>query len=460
MTTALDIIRHKRDGQALSADEISHVIAEFTRGQIEPSQMAAFLMAIECQGMNSTETLALTAAMLHCGRVLSWPTLRQPKIGYYSWGGIGDKTVLVLAPLMASLGICVPLILPQAAGMHSYSWDLWEAIPGFRTDLSLYDFERGVEQLQVAVMRQTAEIAPASVDLVSLQSSTGTAESVALLTARILSQKLAEGIDGLVVDLKSGQGALWSDQGQVLDLAHTLMDTATHLGKPVVVVITDLNQPVGRSIGTALEVQEAQDVLRGQVKSRFGQLILELAAQMILLAGGAISLMAAKSQALEAITSGQALEKWQQLIHAQGGDDRVVQEESCLPQAAHRHTVTASESGYITGIDSQVIGQAAMVLGARRQTSSSVIDPAAGLQLHVELGTSVNVGDPLVTLHTNDAEGLAEALARLDQAFTLESEPSLVPDIIHLMVTPNPKPTRRPRMGQEGWADLSGATFG
>jgi pyrimidine-nucleoside phosphorylase len=420
MPTTVERIRHKRDGGELSADDIAALVAGYTQGNIPDYQMAAFLMAAFLRGMTIAETRALTEAMLYSGEVVDFSHLPQAKVDKHSTGGVGDKTSLALAPIVAAAGVAVPMISGRGLGHTGGTLDKLEAIPGFRTDLPLDTFRRLVEQLGVALIGQTREIAPADKKLYALRDVTGTVESIPLITASIMSKKLAEGIDALVLDVKFGSGAFMKNPAEAQALADSLTATGEAMGKRVQALLTDMNQPLGWAVGNALEVGEAQQLLRGeQLTGRFADLTFELSAHMLRLGQVAASVTEGQTLARAMVTSGKALEKWQAIIRAQGGDPRVAEDDRRLPQAAHESVVRAPQSGTVTAMDTEAIGRAAVLLGAGRLTLDAVIDPAVGFRMEVELGAPVSAGDELVRVYYNAAQAVPEVEQRLLAAITI-----------------------------------------
>jgi pyrimidine-nucleoside phosphorylase len=420
MPTTVELIRHKRDGGELSAADIATLVAGYTQGHIPDYQMAAFLMAAFLRGMTQAETRALTEAMLHSGEVVDFSHLPQAKVDKHSTGGVGDKTSLALAPIVAAAGVAVPMISGRGLGHTGGTLDKLETIPGFRTDLPLSTFRRLVEQIGAALIGQTREIAPADKKLYALRDVTGTVESIPLITASIMSKKLAEGIDALVLDVKFGSGAFMKTRTEAQALADSLTATGEAMGKRVQALLTDMNQPLGWAVGNALEVIEAQQLLRGeQLTGRFADLTFELAGYMLWLGRVAASVAEGQTLARNLVTSGKALEKWQAIIEAQGGDPRVAEDDRRLPQPAHEAIVRAPQAGIVTAMDTQAIGQAAVLLGAGRLTLDAIIDPAVGFRMEVELGAPVAAGDALVRVYYNAAHTVPEVEQRLLAAITI-----------------------------------------
>src|SRR5246127_5221051 len=343
---AIDVIRKKRDGVDLTREEIESLINAYTRGDIPDYQVSAWLMAVVLRGMTRPETAALTDAMLRSGEVLDLSSLPYRKVDKHSTGGVGDKTSLVLAPLVAAAGIAVPMISGRGLGHTGGTLDKLEAIPGFNVNLSVAGVRRVLETCGCAMIGQTAEIAPADRKLYALRDVTGTVESPYLICASIMSKKLAEGIDALVLDVKTGSGAFMKTEKEAAFLAELMVETGERMGKKVVALITDMDQPLGNKIGNALEVIEVVEVLRGGGPRDLRDLCLELAAWMLHLGGAARTVEAGKQLSAELISSGKALGKFRQTVEMQGGDARVVDDTKRLPQATHTLQVLSAKAGY------------------------------------------------------------------------------------------------------------------
>lgn len=419
----VELIRRKRDGETLSDDTIQGFIQAYTDGEVPDYQMSAFLMAVYLKGMTVEETRALTLAMLHSGAVVDFSDVPGLKVDKHSTGGVGDKTSLVLAPVVAAAGVAVPMISGRGLGHTGGTLDKLESIPGFRTDLSLDDFRRLVSTIGVGLIGQTPEIAPADKKLYALRDVTGTVESLALITASIMSKKLAEGIDALVLDVKCGNGAFMKTPEQAKALANSLKATGEAMGKRVTALITDMNQPLGCSVGNSLEVIESQQVIRGELLTgRFAELSIDLSAHMILLGKAADSLESAREVVLNTIRSGAALQKWREIIGAQGGNPDAAENDALLPTATKEAVVTAPRDGFVSSIETEAVGMAGVVLGAGRLALDSIIDPSVGFKIEVELGTEVKKGDPLVRIAYNRDASVPEVKARLERAFRITDE--------------------------------------
>ena len=420
---AEELIRKKRDVGALTRDEIFFLIEQHTRGGIPDSQMAAWLMAVCCRGMTAEETAHLTEAMLRSGKALELSGLSGAKVDKHSTGGVGDKTSLVIAPVAAAAGLRVPMISGRGLGHTGGTLDKLESIPGFKVRLSLEEFRRAVAEVGCALVGQTEEIAPADRKMYALRDVTGTVESVPLITASILSKKLAEGIDALVLDVKVGSGAFMKTREEARELAESLRAVAARRGVRVAALLTDMDQPLGRAVGNSLEVAEAIETLRGGGPDDFRQLCRELTAWMLVLGGAAAKLDEGARRFDELIRSGAAAEKFRQIVARQGGDAKVVEDSGRLPQAKREKVFPSPGAGYLSRMDAERIGRAAMALGAGRAKVEDTIDPTVGLILHKKVGARLERGEPLATLHTNDEERVRQAEALLTGAFTLAEAP-------------------------------------
>ena len=419
---AVDVIQRKRDGQELSSDEIGFFIRGYAEGQIPDYQAAALAMAVFFRGMTPAETLALTESMMRTGEVLDLSELPGPKVDKHSTGGVGDKTSLVLAPLAAACGVYVPMISGRGLGHTGGTLDKLESIPGFRVNLSLAEFRTVLKHAQIGLIGQTPQIAPADRKLYALRDVTATVESLPLISASIMSKKMAEGIDALVLDVKTGDGAFMKTFADSKALAQAMVSIGRGMGKKVAALITDMDQPLGRTAGNALEVIECIETLKGRGPKDLESLSIELAAWMLFLAGTAPAMDAARQKVRQALTSGAGLRKFQQIVELQGGDPRVCDDPGRLPRARETVDVRAEHDGRVARIACRSVGQAAMLLGAGRETVTSAIDPAVGLTIHKKVGDLVIQGEPLFTVHVNERRRLDEVLALLGQTVTLAAE--------------------------------------
>ncbi|PWU21040.1 MAG: thymidine phosphorylase [Bdellovibrio sp.] len=410
------IIRLKRDGKVLPAPVLRQWIQEYGKGHIPDYQMSAFLMAVCLRGFSSEELHASVEAMIESGVTLHWPKHPRFLVDKHSTGGIGDKTSLILGPIVAAAGLSVPMMSGRGLGHTGGTLDKLESIPGFQTRLELPSFQEQVEKLNIAFIGQTEEICPADRKLYSLRDVTGTVESMNLISGSIMSKKIAEGIQGLVLDVKFGTGAFFKTLEESAELARQLMAIGHQFGKKVVALVTDMNQPLGRFAGNALEVHECIDILTGQVHRNSHQedsyadtreLSIQLAAQMMNLSGRWGNLAAAEQEARHVLNSGQAYNKFVEICRAQGGDL------TRLPRPRHSRIVPVTVDGFITGFDLEAIGYLNVQLGAGRVQLTDVIDPTAGIEFHHKLGHAVRRGEPLMTLYAADEKRLHQVAEKV-----------------------------------------------
>jgi pyrimidine-nucleoside phosphorylase/thymidine phosphorylase len=432
--TAIEILKRKRDGEPLSSEEIQFIIEAYADGNVADYQMSALLMAIYLNGMSAREMGALTQAMLRSGDVLDLSAIKGRKIDKHSTGGVGDKTSLILAPIAAAAGVRVPMISGRGLGHTGGTLDKLESIPGFRVDLTVDRFERGVEEVGLCLIGQTNRLAPADRKLYALRDVTATVESVPLIVASIMSKKLAEGIDGLVLDVKVGRGAFMTTMARAEELAGALVATGKDMGKDVVALITAMDQPLGYCVGNALEVAESITTLRGEGPDDLTTLSVELAGEMIRLAGLAPDVEAARRLARQQIDNGEALAVFRRCVAFQGGDERVVDKPERLPRARHVRPFTAARDGYVSAIDAAAIGMASLLLGGGRLRKEAGIDPAVGVVLRAKEGDLVRQGQPLAEIHFNDESKRKEAWPRLDGAFRLTEQPVSTRPLIRLRI--------------------------
>ena len=418
-----ELIRKKRDGGELEHAEIKFLIDEYTRDSVPDYQMSAWLMAVLLRGMIRAELAALTESMLHSGQVLDFANLPAPRVDKHSTGGVGDKTSLVVAPVAAAGGLYVPMISGRGLGHTGGTLDKLESIPGFNVNLSTAEFGRVLGQCGAAMIGQTADIAPADKKLYALRDVTGTVESPYLICASIMSKKLAEGIDALVLDVKTGSGAFMKKEEDAVFLAELMVETGQRLGKKVVALITDMNQPLGHAVGNALEVAECIDVLNGKGPDDLRELCLVLSAWMFLLGNRVINLEEGRKLAEEMIHRGKAKAKFREMIALQGGESRVVDHPDLLPRARHTVDVSTPCSGYVAGIMCEQIGTASLLLGGGRLRKEDQVDPAVGVVVHKKLGDEVRAGDALCTVHYNAEERLEIATSLILQSYSIEPQP-------------------------------------
>jgi pyrimidine-nucleoside phosphorylase len=431
---AVDLIRKKRDSQELSREEIDFLISGYTRGEIPDYQMSAWLMATWLRGLSGAEIASLTEAMLHSGEVITFPELPGKKVDKHSTGGVGDKTSLILAPIVAAGGLHVPMISGRGLGHTGGTLDKLEAIPGFNTALSLKEFRDTLGKCGMALIGQTAEIAPADKKIYALRDVTSTVENIGLICASIMSKKMAEGIDALVLDVKTGSGAFMQKEDDSVRLAELMVETARRMGKKSVALITDMDQPLGRFAGHSNEVIESIEVLRGRGAADLRQLSIELSAWMFYLGERTKSVDEGRVLAEQLIASGEALGKFQQGVALQGGDARVFDNYALLPQAKNRKEVKSRSNGYLSATNCMQFGVALAMLGGGREKKEDTIDPGVGLEFHKRIGDRTTVGETLVTIHYNSDAKLADATALIENSFTFTGQPASPKKLVRRLI--------------------------
>lgn len=410
-----ELIKRKRDKGRLSVDEISALVRGYAAGSVPDYQMAALLMAIWFRGMTSEETAALTEALMRSGEVFDLSGIDGLKVDKHSTGGVGDKVSLVLAPLAAACGVRVPMVSGRSLGHTGGTLDKLESIPGFRTQLTPREFRRLVDKIGVAMMGQTTRFCPADRKMYALRDVTATVDSIPLIASSIMSKKLAEGIGGLVLDVKTGSGAFMNRPAQARRLARTMIDIGTRLGRRVVALVTAMWEPLGEAVGNSVEVIEAIEALKGRWRPDLEEVTLALGAEMLLLAKRADTPAQARRLLLRALTQGKGLDKFRQMVEAQGGDPRVVDDYALLPTSRHSSEVKAQGAGQIRSIDALAVGMLGLELGIGRQSVGSGIDPGVGFRFHRKVGVAVATGDVLATVLASSharAEAAARKLAR------------------------------------------------
>ena len=425
------LIEHKRDGHALTPEQWSSLIREYTLGRVPDYQMSALLMAIVFRGLEPAELAALTDAMIASGDRLRFEGHPVPVADKHSTGGVGDKVSLVLAPMVASCGVAVPMMSGRGLGHTGGTLDKLESIPGFRTDLSLREARAQIDRLGCAMLGQTPEIAPADKRLYALRDVTGTVESVPLLAASIMSKKLAEGLNGLVLDVKTGSGAFLTDSALALELARTMIGLGESRGCPTVALLTAMDRPLGRACGNTLEVEEAIEALRGRGPADLMEVTYALAAEMLALVGAAPDLIEARRRLEEAVTSGRALETFARVIEAQGGNPAVVDDPAVLPQARAVEVFRAERGGRVERVEPRRIGRAIVELGGGRATLEDSIDPTVGFVVTVKPGDVVRAGEPIASVFARDRSGVALGMAALREAVKIGEHGRLTPLISH-----------------------------
>jgi pyrimidine-nucleoside phosphorylase len=425
------LIERKRDGGALRAAEWRESLEAYLRDEIPDYQMAAMLMAITARGMGAEELASFTAAMRSSGASLQWPTDAGPRVDKHSTGGVGDKVSLILAPLVASCGVLVPMMSGRGLGHTGGTTDKLEAIPGFRTDLTLAEVRAQVEQIGVAMFGQSREVAPADARLYALRDVTGTVPSIPLIAASIMSKKLAETLTGLVLDVKTGSGAFMARPEEAVDLAQTMVALGVAAGCRTTALVTAMDRPLGRAVGNALEVEEALLAIEGKGPDDLLLLTRALAVEMLVLAGTDADRPGASRRVNDAIASGRARAKLQELIAAQGGNPAVVDDPGLLPQAAEVELFEAPEAATVARIDPRLLGQAVVEMGGGRRRLGERIDPSVGFIVSVRPGATVARGEPIASVFARDPDGLAIGLAALAEAIRFGPPEPGLPLISH-----------------------------
>ena len=429
--TIVELIAAKRDGHSLSGDEIRRLIEDFVRGEVADYQLSAFLMASFLRGLSDDECVALTFAMLHSGKVLDLGGVPGVKVDKHSTGGVGDKVSICLAPLVAACGVPVPMVSGRGLGHTGGTLDKLEAIPGFRTDLSTEDFARIVAEVGACMIGQTKDIAPADKRIYALRDVTATVECIPLIVASILSKKLAEGIDGLVLDVKVGKGAFMKDEARARELASALVRVGTGAKKKVVAVLTRMDAPLGREIGNASETREALEVLHGKGPSDLVDCTRVLAREMLLLGRVVTTLAEADAKLDHALSSGDAVRTMERMVAAQGGDAKVVANPSLLALAPQKVHVVADRAGFVTGIDALAVGLAGVAMGAGRTRADQAVDFGVGVTLAKKPGERVEKGEIVATLHLREGQDKDALASRISGAFTLgEEAPTVLPLVV------------------------------
>tara|TARA_B100001564_G_C20612363_1_gene658198 strand:+ start:140 stop:1477 length:1338 start_codon:yes stop_codon:yes gene_type:complete len=427
-----EIIARKRDGLALSRAEVEQFVSGVVSGDFKDYQSSALLMAILLKGMTPKETGWLTEAMMRSGRIVELPEITRPKVDKHSTGGVGDKISLILVPLVAACGLCVPMMSGRGLGHTGGTLDKLESIPGFRTDLTDAEYRAQLASLHQAMIGQSADIVPADRKLYSLRDVTGTVESIPLICSSILSKKMAEGIDSLVLDVKCGLGAFMKTEVEARQLAESLVAISTSMGKPTSAILTRMDEPLGHMIGNSLEVIESIDCLKGQGPADLMEVTYALCAEMLIL-GGIQSAQEGAMIALKgAIDSGKALEGFRALVEAQGGDGTVVDNYKCLPRTEKTKDIFLNNDSqmYVEGLDARSFGDAACILGAGRASTDSIIDPAVGIEILKKVGQTIESNEAIARIHYQSVDTLEAAESRLEKAVKLSAEKPVVTSLI------------------------------
>ncbi|MDQ2973874.1 MAG: thymidine phosphorylase [Acidobacteriota bacterium] len=422
-----DVIRKKRDGQALSRDEITFFIEGVTRGTVADYQISALLMAIYLNGMNDSEQAILTDAMLHSGNTLDFSDIAKPKADKHSTGGVGDKTSLLIAPMVAACGVCVPMISGRGLGHTGGTLDKLESIPGYRVDLSASEFERVLKTVGYAMSGQTAELAPADKKMYALRDATATVEAIPLIVASIISKKGAAGLDAMVIDVKVGSGAFMREEERAKALAHALVRTGNSCGIRTRALLTDMNQPLGQAVGNSLEVKECIELLRGEAAAGAQPVLdlsAELSAHMLVLSRIDDSIEAARARLEKVLAAGEALDCFRRNIEEQGGEPRVCDDPSkFLPLVTETFRVESLRSGFVVRINTAEVGHAIAAIGGGRVRIDDSIDPSVGLITEVKLGDRIAVGEVLGTVYCRDESSAGEAVKRIQAAYSIGDQP-------------------------------------
>ena len=417
-----DLIMKKRNGGVLSKDEIYFMIEEYTRGNIPDYQMSAMMMAIYFVGMNEEETLHLTMAMAQSGDMLNLSGIDGVKVDKHSTGGVGDKTSLALTPMVSACGVKIAKMSGRGLGHTGGTIDKLESFPGFSTDISTQKFISNVNEIGIAIMGQTKELAPADKKLYALRDVTATVDNMSLIASSIMSKKLAAGADAIVLDVKTGSGAFMKKQEDAFALAREMVSLGKNAGRNTLAVVSDMDQPLGNAIGNALEVKEAIDTLKGQGPADFTELCITIGALMLIAGGVASTEQEARSQLEQVIKDGRALDKLAEFVKAQGGDERAVYHPELLAKAAYEEAILTPSEGYVQKIICDEAGIASLILGGGRETKESVIDLSVGIILNKKVGAKVKTGEELATLYANDYEKLKAAKERLLGAYRIGQE--------------------------------------
>lgn len=418
----VSLIKKKRDGNTLTEEEIIFLITNFTAKKIPDYQFSAFLMACFIKGLNKKETSALTLAMLNSGKIIDLSDIEGKKVDKHSTGGVGDKTSLIIAPIVAAAGVNVPMISGRGLGHSGGTLDKLETIPGFKTNLSLKQYKKVIKECGAVLIGQTKEVAPADKLIYSLRDVTSTVESIPLITGSIMSKKLAEGIDGLVLDVKVGSGAFMKSMKDATELANSLISTAKSFNKKVITFITDMNQPLGNYIGNWLEVYESVKVLKGEIVPDLHKVSVNLSGAMIHLGGKAESIKEGIKISEELLKNGKAYDKFLEIVSAQNGNLFFLQNLDKYPETEYSETIKAESSGFLSKVDNFALGMSALELGAGRRTKNDKIDPAAGIIFRPKIGDKIKKGEEIAQIFTNRKEKVDEVVKMISESITISKQ--------------------------------------
>ncbi|OWZ83986.1 pyrimidine-nucleoside phosphorylase [Natranaerobius trueperi] len=430
-----DLIIKKRDNKELTKEEIDYLVQGYTKGDIPDYQISAFLMAAFLNGMTQVETANLTQSMVNSGETLDLSSISGIKVDKHSTGGVGDKTTLTLGPLVASAGLNVAKMSGRGLGHTGGTIDKLEAFQGLKIDLTMDDFVDRVNKHNIAIVGQTKDLAPADGKLYALRDVTGTVDSIPLIASSIMSKKLAAGTDAIVLDVKVGKGAFMQTLDDAIALGHEMVNIGDNLGRKTIAVISDMDQPLGKNVGNALEVIEAIDTLKGQGPKDFEDLCLHLGANLLLLGEKVETLQQGRNLLQQKITNGEALEKFEELIKVQNGDYRAIHDNSKLPTPKHSKTLKASTQGYISSLDARKVGLACVNLGAGRKTKEDEIDLSVGVELLKKTGDKVKKDEPIAKIWYNEEQKLNDALPVLDISYEISEQPTEDKHLIYGMIT-------------------------
>jgi len=437
----VDLIRRKRDGHELTREEIQFIVRGYTEAQFPDYQMSAWLMTVLLRGMTGQEIATLTEAMLHSGVTLDWSDLPGKKVDKHSTGGVGDKTSLILAPIVAAGGLLVPMISGRGLGHTGGTLDKLEAIPGFNVNLAPDRMREVLSKCGMVLVGQTEKIVPADKKMYALRDVTGTVESPALICASIMSKKIAEGIDALVLDVKTGSGAFMKKEADAIHLAKLMVETGVRIGKRMVALITDMDQPLGLYVGNALEVIECVEVLKGGGPADLRDLSIELSAWMFYLGDKTASVDEGRKLAQQTITNGSAFEKFCEVTQLQGGNVDALRDPRRLPTARNRREIRSQAAGFVHTIQSEQVGIASLVLGGGREKKEDSIDPAVGIVLHKKVGDAVANNEPICTLHYNSDSRLSEAESLIRSSYAISASRTAAPaKLIRQVIEGSSKP--------------------
>ena len=425
-----DLIMKKRNGGNLSREEIEYMVSEYTADRIPDYQMSAMMMAVYFQGMSAEETVALTMAMAHSGDMMDLSAISGVKVDKHSTGGVGDKTSIALTPMVAACGVKIAKMSGRGLGHTGGTIDKLESFQGFTTGISADHFVRQVNDIGVSIMGQTADIAPADKKLYALRDVTATVDNMSLIASSIMSKKLASGADAIVLDVKTGSGAFMKKETDAVELAKAMVTLGNMAGRKTIAVVSDMDQPLGRAIGNALEVEEAIATLRGEGPKDLTQLCMTLGSYMLIAGGAAPDLEDAERKLKKVIEDGSALRKLAEFVQAQGGDPEAVYDTALLPKASIVEDIISDRDGYISKIDCDEIGICSLLLGGGRETKESVIDLSVGLILHKKVGDRVTAGDALATIYANDRDKMNAAKERFLTAYHVSDSFTDVPNLI------------------------------